>query len=231
MSSLSNLAKTLESKNKPSTLFERTPLSKNFIEKFPVICVDLMPLASKESPDQDLTLNENLERQIREYGDTQCKRTNVKAHMTDWFMHDNSKGFQWVCNRAIDIATENNPHKLDMIAYDCWGAIYKDGDYTIMHNHWPHLWSFVYYVNCPEGSAPLNFDKAEKPLRVMPKTGMMVMFPGWVNHSVPAHIGDDRIVIAGNLTMNPFSHIQTLENRGLGQWRSVYGNRGNVNRL
>ena len=70
MSSLSNLAKTLESKNKPSTLFERTPLSKNFIEKFPVICVDLMPLASKESPDQDLTLNENLERQIREYGDT-----------------------------------------------------------------------------------------------------------------------------------------------------------------
>jgi len=86
-------------------------------------------------------------------------------------------------------------------------------------------------VNCPEGSAPLNFDKAEKPLRVMPKTGMMVMFPGWVNHSVPAHIGDDRIVIAGNLTMNPFSHIQTLENRGLGQWRSVYGNRGNVNRL
>ena len=79
-----------------------------------------MPLASKESPDQDLTLNENLERQIREYGDTQCKRTNVKAHMTDWFMHDNSKGFQWVCNRAIDIATENNPHQLDMIAYDCW---------------------------------------------------------------------------------------------------------------
>ena len=48
---------------------------------------------------------------------------------------------------------------------------------------------------------------------------------------INAHIGDDRIVIAGNLTMNPFSHIQTLENRGLGQWRSVYGNRGNVNRL
>ena len=48
-----------------------------------------MPLASKENPDQDLTLNENLERQIREYGDTQYKRTNVKAHMTDWFMHDN----------------------------------------------------------------------------------------------------------------------------------------------
>ena len=42
MSSLSNLAKTLERKNKPSSMFERTPLSKNFIEKFPVISVDLM---------------------------------------------------------------------------------------------------------------------------------------------------------------------------------------------
>jgi len=58
MSSLSNLAKTLERKNKPSSMFERTPLSKNFIEKFPVISVDLMPLASKEIPDQDLTLND-----------------------------------------------------------------------------------------------------------------------------------------------------------------------------
>jgi hypothetical protein len=38
----------------------------------------------------------------------------------------------------------------------------------------------------------------------------MVMFPGWVNHSVPKHIGEDRIVVAGNLTINPFSHLQTF---------------------
>ena len=231
MSNLSNLAKTIKNQNKPSNMFDRSPHSKNFTEKFPVIKVDLLSLSSIKVPDQDLTLNENLERQIREYGDKQNKKTNVKAHMTDWFMHDNSTGFQWVCNQAIDIATKNNPHPLDMIAYDCWGAIYKEGDYTVMHNHWPHLWSFVYYVNCPPHSAPLILDKSEKSITILPSAGMMVLFPGWINHSVPAHVGEDRIVIAGNLSMNPFSHIKTLENRGLGQWRSIYGSRGNNNRL
>ena len=230
--SLAALAKSL----KPSTMFDRHPLSKQFCENFPIITLDLEKLADKKDhEDQDMTLNENLERQIRELGDAQQKKTNVKASMTDWFMQDTSKGFQWVCNRAIELAAENNPHELDMIPYDCWGAIYKEGDYTVMHNHWPHLWSFVYYVNCPEGSAPLLFDRCIHPSkgveRVVPKKGLMVMFPGWVNHSVPKHIGEDRIVVAGNLTINPFSHLKTLENRGLGQWRSVYGSRGNTQRL
>ena len=79
------------------------------------------------------------------------------------------------------------------------------------------------------------FDKCIHPSngaeRVAPKTGRMIMFPGWVHHSVPKHVGDDRIIVAGNLTVNPFSHLKTLENRGLGQWRSVYGNRGQTKRL
>jgi hypothetical protein len=217
-------------------MFDKHPLSKQFCENFPIITLDLGLVANKTiHEDQDMTLNENLERQIRELGDAQQKKTNVKAFMTDWFMQDSSKGFQWVCNRAMELAAENNPHQLDMIPYDCWGAIYREGDYTIMHNHWPHLWSFVYYVNCPDGSAPLLFDRCIHPgkgiERVAPRTGLMVMFPGWINHSVPKHIGEDRIVVAGNLTMNPFSHIKTLEGRGLGQWRSVYGSRGNTQRL
>ena len=82
---------------------------------------------------------------------------------------------------------------------------------------------FYFYLNL--------LDKSEKSITILPSAGMMVLFPGWINHSVPAHVGEDRIVIAGNLSMNPFSHIKTLENRGLGQWRSIYGSRGNINRL
>jgi hypothetical protein len=230
--SLAALAKSL----KPSTQFDRHPLSKQFSEKFPIITLDLEEMADRKvHEDQDMSLNENLERQIREHGDRQQKRTNVKASMTDWYMQDTSKGFQWVCNHAMMLASENNPQNLDMIPYDCWGAIYREGDYTVMHNHWPHLWSFVYYVNCPDGSAPLLFDRCLHPgkgiERVVPKRGLMVLFPGWVHHSVPKHIGEDRIVVAGNLSMNPFSHLKTLEDRGLGQWRSVYGSRGNTQRL
>ena len=64
MSNLSNLAKTIKNQNKPSNMFNRSPHSKNFTEKFPVIKVDLLSLSSIKVPDQDLTLNENLERQI-----------------------------------------------------------------------------------------------------------------------------------------------------------------------
>ena len=204
MSALAGLAKTL----KRSTMFDRASLSRNFNEKFPIITLDLNPIASKLlHEDQDMTINDNLERQIRECGDRQQKRTNVKAYMTDWYMQDASKGFQWVCNRAMELAAKNNPNEVDMIPYDCWGAIYREGDYTIMHNHWPQLWSFVYYVNCPSGSAPLVFDKEVSKYSVEPKTGLMVMFPGWVNHSVPKHEGKERIMVAGNLSFNPTKRI------------------------
>tara|TARA_B100000795_G_C22666162_1_gene386063 strand:- start:68 stop:715 length:648 start_codon:yes stop_codon:yes gene_type:complete len=214
---LAALAKTLE----PTAVFDRSSLSHQFSEKFPIITLDLSEIASKLIEDyQKLTVNENLERQILEYGDKQQRKTNVKAHMTDWFMQDSSQEFQWVCNRAIDLAAKNNPHQVDMMAYDCWGAIYREGDRTIMHNHWPHLWSFVYYVKCPDSSAPLMFDRCIQPngtiQRILPKTSLMVLFPGWVNHSVPEHSGKDRIVVAGNLSINPFSHIKTIEDRELG---------------
>ena len=214
---LAALAKTLE----PTAVFDRSSLSHQFSEKFPIITLDLSEIASKLIEDyQKLTVNENLERQILEYGDKQQRKTNVKAHMTDWFMQDSSQEFQWVCNRAIDLAAKNNPHQVDMMAYDCWGAIYREGDRTIMHNHWPHLWSFVYYVKCPDSSAPLMFDRCIQPngtiQRILPKTSLMVLFPGWVNHSVPEHSGKDRIIVAGNLSINPFSHIKTIEDRELG---------------
>ena len=228
MSALAGLAKTL----KRSTMFDRAALSRNFNEKFPIITLDLNHLSSNLLHDDHelinelllydplMTINDNLELQIRECGDRQQKRTNVKAYMTDWFMQDKSTGFRWVCDRAIELATKNNPHQVDMMSYDCWGAIYREGDRTIMHNHWPHLWSFVYYVKCPDSSAPLMFDRCIQPngtiQRILPKTSLMVLFPGWVNHSVPEHSGKDRIVVAGNLSINPFSHIKTIEDRELG---------------
>jgi len=88
--SLAALAKSL----KPSQMFDRSPLSKQFSEKFPIITLDLSLVANKTiHEDQDMTLNENLERQIRELGDAQQKKTNVKATMTDWFMQTAVRGF------------------------------------------------------------------------------------------------------------------------------------------
>ena len=61
----------------------------------------------------------------------------------------------------------------------------------------------VYNVDCCDSCAPLVFPDAMQ--AVVPKKNTMVMFPGWVKHSVPKHQCDhERIIIAGNLGLNPY---------------------------
>ena len=44
------------------------------------------------------------------------------------------------------------------------------------------------------------FDQMEEPVEFTPKTGQMILFPAWLNHSVPKHTCDhERIKIAGNI--------------------------------
>ena len=207
MSTLRKLAAAM----KPSTMLDRNKFSKEFRERYPVIQENFLGVTGKQNWNPvdsvlNYTLNDRLERQIREIGDQQFRKTNVKAHMTSWFLQEHSDEFKWVSNQAIELAKENNPHDIDMFVYDCWGAIYNEGNYTIRHNHWPHLWSFVYYVRCPENCAPLVLDgmvtqSGRMSNHLYPSEGDMIMFPGWANHSVPKHESkNDRVVIAGNLS-------------------------------
>jgi len=207
MSTLSKLASAM----KPSTMLDRNKFSKEFRERYPVIQKNFLEVTGKQNWNPvdsvlNYTLNDRLERQIREIGDQQFRKTNVKAHMTSWFLQESSDEFKWISNQALELAKKNNPHEVDMFVYDCWGAIYNEGNYTIRHNHWPHLWSFVYYVRCSENCAPLVLDgmvtqSGRMSNHLYPSEGDMIMFPGWVNHSVPKHESkNDRVVIAGNLS-------------------------------
>ena len=81
---------------------------------------------------------------------------------------------------------------------ELWGQYYKKGAYQISHYHVHSDWAFVYYVNTPEGSSPLVFDKSEK--EVYSKAGEVVLFPGWLIHHVPENKGEGRSVISGNLS-------------------------------
>ena len=151
-------------------------------------------------------LNSDLKNAILTYGDRQQRKTNVKAYMTDWFMHKEFKTFEIIGKLAWKMAVDNSPHKIQFELFDIWGAVYKKDDWTITHDHWPHPWSFVYYVQS-SGETPLVFPDASQDARyIFPKTGDMVLFPGLIRHGVPQHHSDeDRIVIAGNF--NPIVHI------------------------
>ena len=144
---------------------------------------------------------------IRSQEDTQQRKTNVKAFMTDWYLHQMNSYVNEVCNSAIDIVkslqVKDQKGTLDkFFTFDCWGAIYSENDYTLPHTHGPALWSWVYYIEVPNNAPPLYFPQAK--LRVHPRPDEIVIFPGHVIHEVPPAVGmsDERIVLAGNIYLD-----------------------------
>jgi len=177
----------------------------SFHMKFPVI----------EKLYIDINLQNNLSRKCKSIGDEQKRKTNVKADMTSWFMHETDKDFEAIADKAIELAHANSPLPvhLEMSTYDCWGAVYKRGDWSKNHNHWPYVWSWVYNVECCDNCSPLVFNDTNA-YSLAPKVGRLTMFPGWIKHSVPAHQCDhDRIIVAGNISEDPHSIISKRNNR------------------
>ena len=210
MSSLKSLVSNIEKEDvlekKKLTQLRTNPSSIDFDVKFPVVQKNY---SNKE-------LQQRLAQTCRDIGDIQKLSTNVQASMTGWYMHETNSDFMEVCRMAMDFAYENSPRQgVPFMPYDCWGAIYSKGNYTKRHEHWPQIWSWVYNVECCEDCSPLKFDDAYNCKSIQPKNGNMILFPGWIRHSVPEHQCDhDRIILAGNLGMNPWQLIIGMENRG-----------------
>ena len=136
-------------------------------------------------------------------GDEQMRKTNVKAQMTQWFMHTQDMTFAKIADLAVKFAVENSPYSVGLEPFDCWGSISRKGDYTKTHDHWPHPWSWVYYSDVSESCSPLMFPDAPQGAHyVYPKSGDLVLFPGWLYHGVEKQSTDyERVIVAGNLKL------------------------------
>ena len=55
-----------------------------------------------------------------------------------------------------------------------WGMIYRKGDHAVVHDHWPALWSGVYYLKSPKNSGDLYFPQLKQSFE--PKDNMLVLF-------------------------------------------------------
>ena len=158
-------------------------------------------------------LNYHLKKDILDAGDAIGSRTAAKCIRTHWKMHEKYESFKLLCDSAIDFAnklcesdrylrqTDENGvvQKMKFTTDKSWGLIYKKGDDTATHTHFPALWSWTYCVFGCELCAPLMFSDAE----VKSKTGQLIFFPSWMQHGVPTHTCDhDRIVVAGNIFMS-----------------------------
>lgn len=102
-----------------------------------------------------------------------------------------------------------------------WANISRHGNFNVIHNHGNNVWAGVYYVDlgkndlAKDGSGilelhdPRTLWKAPKapkellvgsPYYITPEPGMMVLFPGYINHLVKPYLGDgERISIAFNV--------------------------------
>jgi hypothetical protein len=164
-----------------------------FTEKYPVVTRTYKDYKN---------LNPLLEQVIRKQGDRVFRKSNVKAQMTEWQMNKESGGehFQKISDFACEVSIDISPVTILPRVNDIWGAVYRKGDYTIPHEHWPALWSFCYYVNVSEKCSPLLFTSNN--YQIKPENGMLVLFPGFVKHEVPIQQCDyERVMIAGNITL------------------------------
>ena len=177
-----------------------------FSGKYPVKTKQVNPPASFTK-----TIKEN----ILEAGDALQGRTAAKCLMTKWNMHDEYKTFRMVGEEAIEVANlcpvakrtkpDGSPDDVPLYIKESWGLIYGKGHTCEEHNHWPSLWSYTYCVEACKKCAPLMFNDSDDegtPLHIFPETGQLIVFPAWLNHSVPKQECEhQRVMVAGNLNV------------------------------
>lgn len=93
-------------------------------------------------------------------------------------------------------------------------------DYNMQHNHAPNRISGVYYVRVPEGSGDIRFNDdrhlrgvcepaavrdsplAHSSYTFRPTEGLMLLFPGWLDHIVGQNKSDNvRVSISFNIDL------------------------------
>ena len=158
---------------------------------------------------------EQTKKHILESGDALQGRTSAKCLMTKWNMHEDYETFRVVGEAAIEVANlcpvakrtkpDGSPDDVPLYIKESWGLMYGKGHTCEEHNHWPSLWSYTYCVEACKKCAPLMFNDSTNegtPFHLFPETGQLIVFPAWLNHSVPKQECEHtRTMIAGNLNV------------------------------
>ena len=149
-------------------------------------------------------MDKDIIKEINKQGDRQNWNSNVKAQMTDWRMSE-KPGFnklkKYIFEMASKISIEGMNRKIDPFITDMWGIKYKSEQISTQHDHWPAVWSCVYYVNAPKDAPGLFFPEigdhgGERQL----EQGLLIMFPGHTKHAVrPKKFKGYRYAVSANI--------------------------------
>ncbi len=168
------------------------------------------PQSSELNPSLLKIVRENLIQMVSGGG----YRTGWKLHerglediniLLSWISELIPKAAYVFANKDADISAYNpgelgyHPDKLKI--QECWGIHYNKGEGVISHNHFPYTMTACYYVNVPEGSAPIIMEGEE----IHPVAGRVVFFPGHQYHEVmpTQNKADGRCAIPSNIVYSP----------------------------
>ena len=152
---------------------------------------------------KDKSMDNEIKKHINK-GDKINWNSNVKADMTEWTMQSKT-GFKKLADIILDMAVKGSKERYNRtikpVISDMWGMRYKSGEQAIMHDHWPSLWSFAYYLNAPKDAPGLFFpDMGEQGGERKLEPGLLVMFEGHIKHAVrQVKYKGYRYVVSGNL--------------------------------
>lgn len=124
--------------------------------------------------------------------------SNVVGWHTGYFAHKFTNNFDQLIDAVEDsVRLAINDNDFDISVVQCWAAIYGKGNGAARHNHSDRMYSAVYYAQAETNASPLKFDGN---LIITPKPGMLICFPSWLYHEVPAmRFNNQRIAVAFNL--------------------------------
>jgi len=173
----------------------------------------------------DSVLMTKLEKIIREFKSVDVEKKQAQQnldsyHMTNYRSHLIYDEFRQLSDYVLTMCKDDvGDHNFKTV--DCWGALYRNGDYIKVHNHWPCALSWTYYIKTTRNTSPLVFvNKLEETSSMstnenhlsaeeyvlQPEPGDLVIFPSIINHRVPAEKSDDeRIAVIGNVSMGVYN--------------------------
>lgn len=205
---------------------------------FEMVNLFAVPVLTRIIPDTE-ELNRRLQTLIleREKTDSGMQRSNANgwhsnSDLLNWTHPDIEKIKAWISSGAKSVTNLpfQNTKKAISFEYNAaaWANVNRNGQYNSPHTHPKSDWSMVYYVSLgqPANSHPLNGalefkdprPRAQgvegynfsKSVQLLPKPGMFLIFPAWLEHMVHPFFGTgERISIAVNLTLKKFSMRDT----------------------
>ena len=174
-----------------------------------------VPVFTMMVPDY-VNLNKYLKEVILKHrqNNPESTKSNVKAWHSSWQTHKENLDFKPFIDMVLNACNfiskgYFNTQDLKYEVFNCWAAMYEKGEYTIRHSHFPSELAVTYYVDVEEGCSPLVFEPVlkdnvndnNKPLSIVPKNGMLVIWPAILHHAVPP-TDSRRMVVAMNINKN-----------------------------